>query len=61
MVAIASDDTEVLGGGTGNPCTDLGLGLGKLRSGERGRVRATAWFVRGDLEDLGRAIDRARG
>jgi hypothetical protein len=60
-VAIASDDAEVLGGPTGNPCTDLGLGLEPIPPGGTARVRATAWFVRGDFDALERARAGARG
>jgi hypothetical protein len=59
VVALASEDAEVLGGGTGNPCTDLGLGLESLGPGRRGRVRATAWFIRGELDDLNRSLGGA--
>ena len=59
-VALASEDAEVLGGPTGNPCTDLGLGLDPVAPGATGRVRATAWFVRGGLDELNQVLARAR-
>ena len=60
-VAIASEDAEVLGGPTGNPCTDLGLGLEPVPAGGSASVRATAWFVRGGFDVLERALAGARG
>ncbi len=52
VVGFASDDAVILGGKSSNPCQDLSLGFGPLKPGESAEVRATWWFIEGDLHDL---------
>ena len=60
VVGLTADAAAILGGKIANPCTDLGLGFGPLAEGATTELRATAWFVKGGLEELTEKMDAAR-
>jgi hypothetical protein len=59
-VGLTSPDAAILGGKIEYPCTDLGLGVGALAPGATASVTATAWFIKGGLEEFWSAAQLRR-